>query len=246
MRALLHDLIELPCIERMQVTVTLNVSETLPHLINNKAIPLEIIENKVPKGFGANHNAAFSQAPFPDERRYFFVVNPDVRIQEDVFTPLASLLEIDSDVGTAAPLVRDLEYKLEDSFRYLPTPTGLFAKLFGQQGRWPIYGTGRFFQPDWVAGMFMAFRAETFSKIAGFNDSYFLYYEDVDICSRLWLNGFKIQVDSSLTIIHDARRTSRKRIRYFSWHLASIGRFFLSDTYRQAKKFHAKRKLEGD
>ena len=49
--------------------------------------------------------------------------------------------------------------------------------------------------PEWVAGMFMLFVSEKFNLINGFNNKYFLYYEDVDICARLWKKKFKIIID---------------------------------------------------
>lgn len=42
---------------------------------------------------------------------------------------------------------------------------------------------------DWVAGMFMLFRREAFRAVGGFDRAYLLYYEDVDICERLWRSG---------------------------------------------------------
>jgi len=238
---LLGDLAELACCLRLQVTLTKNLSEPNPFVVQKTPFPTLIIENKGPQGFGANHNAAFSQAPLPNERCYFIVVNPDVRVQEDVLTPLVAMLEHDKETGIAAPFVWSLSGKLEDSARYLPTPAGLFSKFFGQQGRWAADETEKYFQPDWVAGMFMGFRAEVFNDIGGFDEGYFLYYEDVDLCSRLWLKGFSVQVDSTISVIHDARRSSRRNLRYLIWHLASIARFFSSDVYRQVKKLHSDR-----
>lgn len=46
--------------------------------------------------------------------------------------------------------------------------------------------------PDWVGGMFMLFRRETFAQLGGFDQRYFLYYEDVDLCARLNLQGYKM------------------------------------------------------
>ena len=89
--------------------------------------------------------------------------------------------------------------------------------------------------------MFMVFRASVFEQIGGFDENYFLYYEDVDICSRLWLEGYLLQTEKNTSIVHDAQRESRSNIRYFRWHIESMLRFFNSDVYRRVKLFHLKR-----
>jgi hypothetical protein len=90
--------------------------------------------------------------------------------------------------------------------------------------------------PDWVAGMFMLFPRDVFLKIGGFDERYFLYYEDVDLCARLTLADYKILLCSTVSVIHDARRSSHKNLRYMRLHSTSMLRFFLSDVYRQLRQ----------
>jgi hypothetical protein len=82
------------------------------------------------------------------------------------------------------------------------------------------------FEPDWVAGMFVLFSALAYKKLEGFDENYFLYYEDVDICRRAHLLGLKIICCPEVTIVHHAQRASRKSIRHMCWHLESMRRYF--------------------
>jgi len=82
--------------------------------------------------------------------------------------------------------------------------------------------------PDWVAGMFMLFRSPVFDELQGFDERYFLYYEDVDLCRRLRNRGYEVRLVPSISAVHDARRESHQSLRHLRWHLASILRFFLS------------------
>ena len=91
--------------------------------------------------------------------------------------------------------------------------------------------------------MFMMFLVDVFDEIDGFDDRYHLYYEDVDICSRLWLAGYSVQVARDYSIVHDARRDSRRKVKYMFWHIASLMRFFSSDVYKKVKILHAERHL---
>ena len=75
--------------------------------------------------------------------------------------------------------------------------------------------------PDWVGGMFMLFSREMFSAIRGFDERYFLYYEDVDLCARLTLRGYKVCLTPKSKVIHQAQRTSHRNLRYLRWHLSA-------------------------
>lgn len=87
-------------------------------------------------------------------------------------------------------------------------------------------------QPDWVGGMFMLFRNEVFRAAGGFDARYFLYYEDVDLCARLTLQNLAVVLCPQVKVIHEARRSSHRSLKYAMWHLRSMGRFFLSKQYK--------------
>jgi len=78
-----------------------------------------------------------------------------------------------------------------------------------------------------VAGMFMAFRADAFRTANGFDERFFLYYEDVDICRRLRSRGFSVVYEPRAAVIHDARRASRHNPRLMAIHAASALRYLL-------------------
>ena len=82
--------------------------------------------------------------------------------------------------------------------------------------------------PDWVAGMLLMFRAPVYAELSGFDERYFLYYEDVDLCRRLRKRGYEVRLVPSVSAVHDARRESRRSLRHMRWHLASVLRFLLS------------------
>lgn len=130
-------------------------------------------------------------------------------------------------VGAVAPLIVSPEGNLEDSARRFPTLSSLARKLF-RSAVVPDYNpTGDSFSPDWVAGMFVVFRRDAFASAGGFDEAYFLYYEDVDLCARLRKLGWDIVVTTSARAVHDARRESHRNIKYLNWHLRSMGRFLM-------------------
>jgi len=235
---LLNDLEQQDCKNRLQVTVTVNTPETINSDLTIYSYPIHFVHNTHCRGFSENHNAAFKLHHIKNECKYFLISNPDVRLKESTIMHLTNALE-DNYIGIVAPITYGPDEKLEDSARELPTPSRIIAKMFGKKGIWKL---NKHNQPDWVAGMFMAFRSDVFKEMHGFDENYFLYYEDVDICSRLWLKGYTILVDQSASITHDAQRSSRRNPRYLLWHISSMLRFFRSETYKKIKPFHQQRK----
>lgn len=205
--------------EISRIIVTLNVPERL-------ALPehaaLECIENARPRGFGANHNAAFERC----SEAFFCPLNPDIELPENPFPELLEAMRSGS-AGVLAPLVRSPAGGIEDSARYFPTPWRIARKvLLGDRGCHHLAAGASPCFVEWVAGMFMLFERRVFSELKGFDERYFLYYEDADICLRSWKNGSAVAVVPAVSVIHDARRDSHRKLRHLFWHLSSMMRFF--------------------
>lgn len=207
----------------LEIALTLNVAEELPFDPDSYGYTVKIIRNKIPQGFSANHNHAFAIS----SAQFFCVMNPDIRLNEDPFPALFACLT-DSAVGVVAPLVLDERGGTEDSARRFPTPFKILCKALGgcRGSDYPVKDEIIF--PDWVAGMFMLFHREVFEGIGGFDQRYFLYYEDVDLCARLRLHGYSAALCPDARIVHNARRSSHRNLMYMRWHLASMLRFFFS------------------
>lgn len=225
--AMVEKLVEtlLACPEVAQLVVTRNISEALNIADDARVV---LIENPAPKGFGANHNAAFALCQQP----FFCPLNPDIIMLGNPFPALVNLINL-SGAALGAPLVVSPDGSVEDSLRHFPTVRSLLAKaLGGSDGRYEVCAGGKNFCPEWVAGMFMLFRSEDFARLEGFDEGFFLYYEDVDICARAWQQGLRIVACPAVTVIHDARRDSRHSFRHLRWHLASMGRYFFKHWWR--------------
>jgi N-acetylglucosaminyl-diphospho-decaprenol L-rhamnosyltransferase len=216
--ALLEDLARCPNVSA--VILTLNIPEDDIPCPEPLRPHLRVIRNERPLGFGANHNQAFGFC----KTSLFAVLNPDIRLTEDPFPQLVLALET-SHAGVIAPAVRHPDGRLEDSARHFPTLPGLLSKLLGMDdGRVEVKGNLPH-DVDWTAGMFLIFDASVFGELGGFDESFFLYYEDVDICTRLWKSDRRVILHPGVTVIHAAQRTSRRKLRYMKWHLASMARY---------------------
>ncbi|WP_082591483.1 glycosyltransferase [Duganella sp. Root198D2] len=212
-----------------EVILTLNLPE--PVALEALPYPVKLIQNATPKGFGANHNAAFLESTGD----YFVILNPDIELLNDPFGPLLELAERDS-LNICAPVIVDADGQVEDSARNFPTPYGLFKRLLCRLlGRPILPDTLRqdsdTVQPDWVAGMFVMVARANYERLGGFNDAYFLYFEDVEFGARARLAGCHILVCKRARVIHQAQRDSHRQLRFMWWHVQSAAKFFVSSAY---------------
>lgn len=227
-RSLLQDLQRNCSNNAIEIILTVNVEEMISFDANDFGFPIQIVRNEFPRGFGTNHNAAFALA----KGKYFCVLNPDIRINHDPFPALTSCLQTDS-VAVAGPLVLGVDGEIENSARRFPSPMKILCKAFGKCRKSDYAIGNEIIFPDWIGGMFMLFRYDAYKRAGGFDKKYFLYYEDVDLCARLRLQGYEVALCPDAKVIHDARRDSHRKLRFFAWHLTSMLRFFLSSVYWQ-------------
>lgn len=225
-QSLLDDLQKYCSCISFEVILTVNVEETLSFDKSDFGFFIRIIRNATQKGFAANHNQAFTHAT----GQYFCVMNPDIRLNNDPFQALLSCLQ-DSSIGVAAPVVVGESGEMEDSARRFPTPLKILCKAIGGCKDSDYAVTDELVYPDWAGGMFLLFPRGIFEKLGGFDQRYFLYYEDVDICARLRLLGYEVALCPAAKVIHHAHRSSHRNLKYLRWHLTSMTRFFFSSVY---------------
>lgn len=190
---------------------------------------LAVVRNRIPAGFAENHNrlAALGSA------RFIAVLNPDLRLPRGVFSDLLPFFN-DPSVGIVAPRVRSPAGHIEDNARRLVTPGRLFRRHLMRGRLLQDYpDADRVCAPDWVAGMFIVIRRSLFERIGGFDPGFRLYCEDVDICLRTWLAGYKVLCVPSSGVVHAARRASRYNGAHIRWHLAGLWRLWHSTAYRR-------------
>lgn len=209
----------------------MNVAETLPFSTAQFGFPVKVIANPLPRGFAANHNAAFRHAG----AEYFCVLNPDIRLTQDPFPALLAALA-DPTIGVAGPLILNPSGKIEDSARRFPTAFTILKKALLRRGALEHEIVTAPLFPDWIAGMFMVFRTAVFEAVGGFDEQYLLYYEDVDLCLRLRHAGHEVVLLPQVSAIHDARRRSHRNLRYLLIHASSLLRYlYRRQRYRCAR-----------
>ncbi|OVZ95490.1 glycosyltransferase family 2 protein [Yersinia alsatica] len=197
---------------------------------DNKAIYI----NEYPGlGFGQNNNFNFdyccSELNLRDED-LFFIVNPDVVIDSNTISDIANYICVNKIKLATINLFRDFKFQDRDpSIRFFPSLL-TFAKSFIGLGNNSIYPYKRngIYDVDWAAGSLLIFNAGFYKELAGFDEGYFMYCEDIDICYRAKKNGIKVKYLAQFQAVHLGRHRSHKLTsRHFYWHFYSALRFVL-------------------
>jgi len=162
-------------------------------------------------GFGVSHG------------KYVLFLNPDTIVTENSLQDCISFLESHPDAGAiGVRMINSKNQFLKESKRGLPTPAASFYKLFGLSVIFPKSKTfSKYYEGhlpekennpvEVLSGAFMMIRREVFEKVNGFDERFFMYGEDIDLCYRIQQAGYKIYYLGTETIIHFKGESSKQR-----------------------------------
>ena len=171
-------------------------------------------------GFGAGVNAAAQQA----SGDYLFVINPDAVVAPDAIPHLVEYLESHADVAIAGSLVQNTDGTIQGSARAFPSASTFIAGRSSWLTRRfpanPLTRRNVLTSPalkapravDWVSGASMMIRREAFAAVRGFDERYFLYWEDADLCRRLLRRGWRTAYVPQAVVTHHGGRSSRSDV----------------------------------
>ncbi len=193
---------------------------------------IDYLNKDIGLGFGANNNYVFNHVIRNydvEDSDYFLVMNPDVYVTEDNFSGLIeSIAKQIPDVCTI-DLFKDSDYKIRDPFiRKFPKFTDfVLSFIFGRNNTVVdrVNGLGEI---DWCAGSFICFKVEVYMSLNGFDEGYFMYCEDIDICYRAKLLNYRIIYIQKVKALHFARHSNKRLLStHFIWHFKSVFRFLV-------------------
>lgn len=215
-----------------RVIVTFNVLEPVARAaLATRAWPfdLRLVDNPAPAGFGTNHNRAFQLDRVQGPSALFAVLNPDVRWRADPLVAMFPLLSSAPRAGLVYPVQLGTDGRRQDQERRVPTPGRLWARYRPGGSRQELPAGAA---PEWVNAAFVLLRGEAFASVGGFDEGYHMYCEDVDLCLRLQLAGWRLVRADGAVVVHAAQRASHRRLQHLAWHLSSLWRLWRSRTWR--------------
>jgi GT2 family glycosyltransferase len=192
------------------IVVDNNSQDNTREIVEEEFGEVRLISSEMNNGYSWGVNTGVSRS----SGDYVFILNPDTKIvstiTEDIFKPFS-----DGRTGVVGPKVINPDDKeRQASARSFPTlKTGLFnnrslitavipGNRFSAQYLNPIIDEDREQQVDWVSGCAMVIRRKLFDLIGGFDEGFFLFYEDVDFCQRTSLAGYRVLYNPLIEIEH--------------------------------------------
>jgi len=187
-------------------------------------------------GFGRGHNLALKQLAGVDAP-YHVILNPDIVFDENALGRLARVMDSHPDVGLVMPKVRYPDGSNQYLCKLLPAPIDLVLRRF-LPGPWKglarkrttLYEL-RFLDCDAPAyvpslsGCFMFARRSVLEAVGGFDESFFLYMEDVDLCRRM-LGVSRLLYWPGVTVEHVHQKGSYRNRRLLFLHIRSAIKYF--------------------
>jgi GT2 family glycosyltransferase len=197
-----------------------NASTDDPDSISKKNADIFYIKNYRNCGFSRaiNRSIKFSKS------QYILLLNPDTMICDGFFDRSLKFLSDNKQVGLMGPKVLEKDGSVQGSARTFPTPLTTFfgrkspiTRLFPNNPitKKNILTIGHdgisTLQVDWVSGACMLMRRDAFESVEGFDENFFLYWEDTDLCKRMKDKGWNIVYYPKAQIIHYTGISSNKK-----------------------------------
>ena len=176
-----------------------------------------LLKNRENVGFGRGVNQAMTAST----SEYVLVMNPDCQLSAGALTSLMAVLDADATCAVVAPQILNPDGTPQGNARGDPDMlTGLFGRtsplrrtLSGLDvaRRNVITATtqGAAVTVDWVSGACMLVRRSAIAAIGGFDERYFMYWEDADLCRRLRQHGSLVCYMPAVTAVHRVGHSSR-------------------------------------
>jgi GT2 family glycosyltransferase/lipopolysaccharide/colanic/teichoic acid biosynthesis glycosyltransferase len=190
-------------------------------LIREKFPSVKLISNTENLGFGKANNQALEIAT----GNFLLLINPDAIVSEDTLDNMMRFFENNPKAGLAGCKILNPDGTLQLACRRsFPGPWTSFCKVTGLSNLFPksklfarynltYLDEDQTYEVDAISGSFMMMRKEIYDKVGGFDEEFFMYGEDLDLCYRIQQAGFKVFYSHTTQIIHyKGESTKRSRL----------------------------------
>lgn len=186
-------------------------------------------------GYGSGHDLAISKEL---NSRYHVISNPDIIISPSTIVTLCSFMAEHPDIGMVCPKILNEDGTIQCLNKRYPTVFDLFARRFIPKSLHYLIQTrlDRYEMKDvgyedicdveCISGCFMFCRTEVLKDVGGFDDRYFMYFEDFDLSRKIQLAGYRTVYYPHASVTHLWERASHKSLKMTWVHVQSAIKYF--------------------
>lgn len=193
---------------------------------------VEVIEGHENKGFGFGHNLVLNQT----QAQQAIIVNPDILVNKVALDAVVKRLKSGENIGAVAPRVLNSDGSTQHLIRKRVTVYDYFLRFLPfqfsfQEKRLKDYECRDLSEtePQFVpiaSGCFIGINVPCFQAVGGFDERFFLYFEDTDLSREIGAAGYKILYDPTITITHLYERAAHKSFKMFFLFVRSMIQYF--------------------
>ena len=197
---------------------------------------IKYIFNNSNKGFGAGHNIVLQKLIEENEKSEFhLMINADVFFEENTIEKIIAYMRKNSDIGQIGPRIYESNGEINRSCRLLPTPLNLIFRRFfpvksivekmdySYEMKWYDYKS--IIEVPILSGCFIFVRTDILKDIGVFDERYFMYMEDYDLCRRIG-KKYKVVFYPKVNIVHKHGKASYKSRKMMIIHIKSAIKYF--------------------
>lgn len=207
-----------------------NSTDGTPKFIRENYPEVCVIETGTNSGFGAGHNIVLPML----SSEYHIVINPDIVINENAIEKIIDFMDANPDIGLLSPKIcfpdgREqilgkrnprLKYLIASRMRDEENPSKLLREYAMKD-----CDLSDVTDIENTTGCFMVFRTSVFKELKGFDEGYFMYFEDADIARRAKKIS-RVVYYPHATILHEWGRESKRNFKLMLIHIQSMFRYF--------------------
>ena len=222
------------------IVVDNNSTDDTCNLIENNYCEITLIKNKENVGFSKANNQGAAIA----KGKYVVILNPDTIVAEDTFEKLINFANSEPNLGILGVKLIDGSGKfLRESKRAIPKPLVALKKLFGNSKTSSTYYASHLDENqsgnvEILVGAFMFLKKSVYADLNGFDTSFFMYGEDIDLSLRALNKGYVNYYFAQTQVIHFKGESTQKNTLYLS-HFKRAMQLFYAKHFKKNKVYDA-------
>jgi len=199
---------------------------SIEYVLNKYGDKVRVIELGKNYGFCLGNNIASRHASH--NSKYLLFMNPDAILNSDYVTKLVHAMELDGSIGMA----QGLQISLDGVTHKIGGFIDNYGRSFDIDVKPVIKSLNKPIEVLWVSGSAMLIRKELFERLKGFPASFFMYYDEIDLCTRALFKGYKAVGIPDAIYYHRSGGIARSNeINWLSWYFENRNRWITTIRY---------------